>query len=94
MPQPTRIAADDADAAALAMEQWKRVAIMVTIFTFSLELQPLDSFLTAYLTDSTVNATLDEVTTKRTGKSPNAGKIRVGPVGPRFYERLYAEFVH
>lgn len=34
---------------------------MVTIFTFSLEVQPLDSFQTAYLTDWKVHATMDEV---------------------------------
>jgi len=44
------------------MEKWKKITIMVTAFTFFLQIRPLDSFLTAYLTGPNVNATLNEVT--------------------------------
>jgi hypothetical protein len=43
------------------MEKWKKITIMVTAFTFFLQIRPLDSFLTAYLTGPNVNATLNEV---------------------------------
>jgi len=43
------------------MDQWKFVTAAVTVFAFSLEIRPMDSFLTAYLTGPEVNATLDEV---------------------------------
>lgn len=44
-----------------AMEQWKIVTAMVAVFAFSLEIRPLDSYLTAFLTSPNVNATLEEV---------------------------------
>lgn len=43
------------------MDHWKFITVMVTVFTFMVEIRPMDSFLTAYLTGPSVNATLDEV---------------------------------
>jgi len=48
----------------IAMENWKFITIMVTVFTFTVEIRPMDSFLTAYLTGPSVDATLDEVQTE------------------------------
>ncbi|KAL5233325.1 hypothetical protein ACI65C_000735 [Semiaphis heraclei] len=43
------------------MDHWKFITVMVTVFTFTVEIRPMDSFLTAYLTSPSVNATLKEV---------------------------------
>ncbi|XP_022181646.1 thiamine transporter 2-like isoform X2 [Myzus persicae] len=43
------------------MDHWKFITVMVTVFTFTVEIRPMDSFLTAYLTGPSVNATLNEV---------------------------------
>lgn len=43
------------------MENWKVVTALVTVFAFSLEFRPMDSFLTAYLTGPQIHVTLAEV---------------------------------
>jgi len=43
------------------MDHWKFITVMVTVFTFTVEIRPMDSFLTAYLTGPFVNVTLNEV---------------------------------
>uniref|UniRef100_A0A2H8TUS6 Folate transporter 1 n=1 Tax=Melanaphis sacchari TaxID=742174 RepID=A0A2H8TUS6_9HEMI len=43
------------------MDHWKFITVMVTVFTFTVEIRPMDSFLTAYLTGPSVNVSLNEV---------------------------------
>ncbi|XP_026806294.1 thiamine transporter 2-like [Rhopalosiphum maidis] len=43
------------------MDHWKLITVMVTVFTFTVEIRPMDSFLTAYLTGPSVNVSLNEV---------------------------------
>lgn len=43
------------------MDHWKFITVMVTVFTFTVEIRPMDSFLTAYLTGPIVNVSLNEV---------------------------------
>ncbi|CAH1726462.1 unnamed protein product [Aphis gossypii] len=43
------------------MDHWKFITVMVTVFTFTVEIRPMDSFLTAYLTGPSVNISLNEV---------------------------------
>lgn len=45
----------------VAMDHWKFITVMVTVFTFTVEIRPMDSFLTAYLTGPSVNVSLNEV---------------------------------
>lgn len=42
-------------------ELWKRVTAMVTVIVFSVQIRPMESFLTAYLTGPRVHVSLDEV---------------------------------
>lgn len=57
----------------VGMEPWKRVTGMVTVIAFAIQIRPMDSFLTVYLTGPRVGVTLDEVTpTTPRGRATNA----------------------